>query len=81
VNSNQIFSRVWAAFDEGEIMTACAWCGRVRLDGGWRRPPVAVVDAIDSRLAFSHSICDECAGAYPSPPAPVPTVQVELDHA
>jgi hypothetical protein len=61
VNSSQVFSRVWSAFDDGEIMTVCAWCERVRLDGTWIRPPRAAIDAIDEQLTFSHSICEECA--------------------
>ena len=58
---SQVFSRVWSAFDDGEIMIVCAWSERVRLDGTWVRPPRAAVDAIDARLTFSHSICEECA--------------------
>ena len=55
-----IFSRVWDAFDAGETLPACAWCGRVRIDDTWLRPSPAVVAAIDPRLTFSHSICEEC---------------------
>jgi len=65
VNPSQVFSRVWAAFDACEIVVACAWCGRLRLDNTWLDPPAGIVDAIDGRLTLSHSICDECAEAYP----------------
>ena len=74
MNPSQVFSRVWAAYDAGEIVTACAWCGRVQLDGAWFLPPPAIVDAIDIRRAFSHSICSGCAQTYPPRPASVPTV-------
>jgi hypothetical protein len=73
MNSSQLFSRVWAAFEAGEILVACAWCGRVRLNGDWFRPPPAAVAAIDARLAFSHSICGGCAEVYLPPPASAPT--------
>jgi hypothetical protein len=63
MNSSQVFSRVWAAFDAGEPVIACAWCGRVRLDGDWFWPPPAAVAAIDAPLAVSHSICGGCAEA------------------
>jgi hypothetical protein len=69
VSSSQGFSRVWAAFDAGEVVIVCAWCGRFRLDGDWFRAPPAVVDAIDARLALSHSICSGCTEAYLAPPA------------
>jgi hypothetical protein len=73
VNSSEVFSRVWDAFDAGENVIVCAWCGRVRLDGDWFRTPPAAVEAIDARLAFSHSICSGCAEAYPPPSTPAPT--------
>jgi hypothetical protein len=61
VNPSQVFSHVWSAFDNGEIMIVCAWCDRIRLDGTWVRPPRAAIDAIEEQLTFSHSICEECA--------------------
>ena len=69
MNSSQVFSRVWAAFETGEIVVACAWCGRVRLNGDWFCPPPAAVAAIDARFVFSHSICGGCAETYLPPPA------------
>jgi sporulation protein YlmC with PRC-barrel domain len=64
VDSNKVFTRIWDAFENGEIVIACAWCDRVRLDGAWCRAPLAAAAAIDARLIFSHSICAECAAAY-----------------
>ena len=61
MNSSQVFSRVWSAFDDGEFITVCAWCKRLQLDGTWVQPPRAAIDAIDERLTFSHSICEDCA--------------------
>jgi hypothetical protein len=55
------FSRMWAAFDAGQILPACAWCGRVRIDDSWLVPPPGILAAIDQRNMFSHSICDRCA--------------------
>jgi hypothetical protein len=55
------FARVWAAFDAGDILPACAWCGRVRIDEIWLLPSGAALAAIDQRYAFSHSVCDGCA--------------------
>lgn len=70
MNSSQAFARIWGAFDAGEIVVVCAWCDRILLDGEWLQPPPAVVDAIDARLAFSHSICSSCAEGHHGGAAP-----------
>jgi len=56
-----VFARVWALYEEGKVLVACAWCGRIRLDERWLEPPSSVIAAIDARNMFSHSICDNCA--------------------
>lgn len=55
------FASMWAAFDAGAILPACAWCRRVRIDEIWVVPSPAALAAIDQRHAFSHSICEVCA--------------------
>jgi hypothetical protein len=55
------FSRIWNAFDAGQILPACAWCGRVRIDDTWLVPSPGILAAIDQRNMFSHSICNGCA--------------------
>ncbi len=68
LDANDPFSRIWRAFDAGEILTACAWCGRVCIDGDWLGLPRAALAAIDERHAFSHSICERCvAGSAMQP--------------
>lgn len=62
-----IFSRIWDAFETGEILSACAWCGRVRIDDTWLRPSLAALVAIDQRLTFSHSICEWCIASIGTP--------------
>jgi hypothetical protein len=65
-----VFSRIWAVYDAGELLVTCAWCGRVRLDGMWLLPPRAALDAIDVQNVLSHSICDGCAAREQSAPDP-----------
>jgi hypothetical protein len=55
------FSSIWTAFDAGQILPACAWCGRVRIDDTWLVPSSGILAAIDQRYMFSHTICDGCA--------------------
>jgi len=70
VDTNQIFSYIWTAFDAGLMLTRFAWCRRVRVDGAWIVPSRAALVAVDERHAFSHSICVGCAQAYVPPIAP-----------
>jgi len=65
-----VFSRIWAVYDAGDLLATCAWCGRVRLDDKWVLPPRAALDAIDGQNVLSHSICDGCAARQKSAPDP-----------
>ena len=58
-----MFLRVWAAYEAGDLIPACAWCERVRIDDRWLVPPRAALAAIDTRQVLSHSMCDECSRA------------------
>jgi hypothetical protein len=64
MDANDTFSRIWAAFEAGQILPACAWCGRVRIDEAWLFASPAALAAIDQRLTLSHSICDVCERSY-----------------
>jgi len=59
-NSTGLFAAIWAAFNRGELIPRCAWCGRVRLEEAWFFAPAGALDAIDARLSTSHSICPTC---------------------
>jgi hypothetical protein len=63
MDGTDTFSRIWTAFEDGRILPACAWCGRVRIDEDWLAPSPAALAAIDERYALSHTICDRCATA------------------
>ncbi len=66
-----LFARVWELYEQGKLVAACAWCGRIRLDNRWLEPPSSVIAAIDGRNMFSHSICEKCSQAV-SPPGATP---------
>jgi hypothetical protein len=61
VSTDDLFSRIVAIYENGDLLPICAWCGRVRIDDMWLVPPRAALDAIDQRNTLSHSICDDCA--------------------
>lgn len=65
MDTNDLFSRVWEAYEAGDFITACAWCDRLRIDDEWLLPPQVALAAIDVKNVLSHSICDECAERPP----------------
>jgi hypothetical protein len=78
LNANDdLFSRIWTAFETARVLPACAWCGRVRVDEGWVVPPPAALAAIDQRYTLSHSICDRCATTYAASLARAATNRVD----
>jgi hypothetical protein len=61
MDETDVFSHIVAIAEDGGVVPACAWCGRVRIDDTWLVPPPAALVAIDARNTLSHSICDACA--------------------
>jgi hypothetical protein len=61
MDTQEAFTRIFTAFEEGQMLPACAWCGRVRVEDQWIVPPQAALAAIDVRNTLSHSICGQCA--------------------
>jgi len=52
--------RILAVYEAGDLITSCAWCGRVDVGGEWVPAPRAALAAIESRWTLSHSICPSC---------------------
>jgi hypothetical protein len=61
VLASEVTKRILATYDAGELITMCAWCRRIEIDGEWLLAPKAALTAIDSLYTLSHSICPECA--------------------
>lgn len=61
---------ILATYEAGDLITMCAWCRRVRVDGEWLLAPRAALTAIDAHFTLSHSICPECAAMEADRPAP-----------
>ncbi len=59
--AGEVTRRILARYEAGELITMCAWCRRVEIDGEWLLAPRAALTAIESRYTLSHSICPECA--------------------
>lgn len=56
---------ILATYEAGGMITMCAWCRRVEIDGDWLQAPRAALSAIDAPYTLSHSICPACE-AVPS---------------
>ena len=65
VVAGEITRRILATYEAGELITMCAWCRRVELEGEWVLAPQAALTAIEARYTLSHSICPECAVERP----------------
>jgi len=61
VVAGEVTRRILAAYDAGGLVTMCAWCRRVEIDGEWLLAPRAALTAIDASYTLSHSICPDCA--------------------
>jgi len=57
---DDVTRRVLARYEAGDLVTACAWCRRVGLDGEWLLVPRAALAAIDEQCTLTHSICPSC---------------------
>jgi hypothetical protein len=63
MDRNLILDKLWEASESGKLITACAWCDRVCIDGEWVEPTHGSLDTVDQRVTLSHSICPSCAEA------------------
>lgn len=61
--ADEVARRILTTYEAGDLITMCAWCRRVELDGEWILAPRAALTAIDSLYTLSHSICPGCAVA------------------
>jgi hypothetical protein len=72
MDPSEVTSRIVAAYEAGEVITSCAWCGRITLDGEWVEPPRAALEAINGHNVLAHSICPECSAYLAAHPVPPP---------
>jgi hypothetical protein len=61
VVAGEVTRRILATYEAGNLITMCAWCRRVEIDGEWVLAPQAALTAIEAQYTLSHSICLECA--------------------
>jgi hypothetical protein len=66
--AGEVTRQVLAEYEAGGLITRCAWCGRIEIDGEWLLAPRAALTAIDAPYTLSHSICPSCAEAPPGKP-------------
>lgn len=61
VCGGEVTRRMLSAYEAGELITTCAWCTRIEIDGAWLLAPRSALAAIEAYYTLSHSICDPCA--------------------
>jgi len=67
METGEAMRRILEAYEAGQLITSCAWCERVEIDGAWYPAPHAALTAIDALHTLSHSICPACALELPAP--------------
>ena len=68
--AGDVTRRILATYEAGDLITICAWCAQVEIDGQWLLAPRAALTAIDAENTLSHSICPACrAATEPSAPS------------
>jgi len=60
VVADEVTRRLLADYENGRLLTICAWCRRVEIDGKWVRTPRVALAAIDAS-SVSHGLCPDCA--------------------
>ncbi len=61
MGADEVTRQILATYEAGDLVTICAWCRRVEIDGEWLLAPRAALTAIDAPFTLSHSICPVCA--------------------
>ncbi len=67
MDRNEALAKMWEAYETGELIPACAWCGRLRIEGEWLDPPHGALSTIDEPMTLSHTICPRCAESQRAP--------------
>ena len=57
---SEIQIKLSEACESGNLIVACAWCGRLCLDGEWVHVAQGTLSTINSTLMLSHGICPSC---------------------
>jgi hypothetical protein len=66
---DEVTRRVLARYEAGDLVTACAWCRRVGLDGEWLLVPRVALAVIDHPNSLTHGVCPSCAARLARPSA------------
>jgi hypothetical protein len=67
MDQNEILGKIWETFEAGDVIPACAWCDRIRIEDEWLEPARWTLSTIDERMTLSHSICPQCAETQLAP--------------
>jgi hypothetical protein len=67
MDRNRFFDKIWEAYEAGDFIAACAWCGRLQVEEEWVDPQHGALSTIDAVLTLSHSICPSCLEAQLPP--------------
>jgi hypothetical protein len=64
--ADDVTRRILSAYEAGGLITMCAWCKRVGIDGEWLQAPHLALTAIDGPNSLTHGICPTCTPVAPA---------------
>ena len=62
--NSDVMAHVLAMSETGGLISVCAWCERLQIDGKWVQAPRGAFAVIDVPNTVSHSICPSCAAEH-----------------
>ena len=62
MDRSELLTKLWTVFEGGGLITVCAWCGSLEIDGQWIGADPGLLSTIDQPMTISHSVCPSCAG-------------------
>ena len=66
MHPGQVQAKIAEAYDAGDLILACAWCGRLSIEEEWIVPPTGVLATIDEPQTLPHTICPSCLAERPA---------------
>ena len=80
MDQSELSAKVWEAYETCGLITACAWCRRVCIEGEWLGPIPGILSTIDTRMTLSHSICPRCVEVQRTPESRGEVTNVKPAH-
>lgn len=62
LTQSELLTHVWRVYDAGGLITTCARCSGVLVDGEWAGSGARALTIIEVGMATRQSLCPDCEG-------------------